>query len=405
MSFSVDTQLPTPQGWMSVRSLGKGDALLDELGYACRVEHVSDPYVVENPYRLEFGWGKKKYPEEDGSIICTSDQKFCTIGFRNLQKLSNPAERQDYRDFVNKIDAVPHNWPVWKPGSSKHAKPIAREVTAGQISESVRYERKHGAGRPTKYYLNHSIPTVIGMNVSAVGNLPIHPYVLGVVLNYWDFEKKTLKVSLEWYEYYRDKFAAYEGLELNIITPYTDRSPRSKYVECEVPGLHHRLTYNGIILTERRIPNKYLRAAETDRLLLLAGLTDVYRSQGSVVQRYRSSLNYTHTDTGLVKSVRELLHTLGFPAYMLQRIEKYNQEYVEWHPVEPPQAHPKLRVRHFKDTLRVGNDFERYLWKAYSCEMLDEREVVRDIVVTSPRGMFLAGKLYLPVVDDKGLRT
>lgn len=404
MSFSVDTPVPTPGGLMHVRNLQAGDMVLDELGYACSVVSVSEPYMVDTVYDVQFGWGKKKYPEKDSSLICTPDQKFCTIGFRNLQKIGNPSERSDYRHFTSKIDAVPHNWPVWRPGTSASAKPIAREVSVEDISDSIRYERKHGSHRPTKYYLNHSIPTTIGINVSASGEMPVHPYVLGVALNYWNVEKRTLKISLEWLPYFREKFAAYEELELIPVTPITDDSPRSKHIECEIPGLHHRLWNNGIMRPDRKIPMKYLRAAEPDRLLLLAGLTDVCFAQGSVLVRARTSMNYTHSDPMLVHSVRELLITLGFPAYLLARLEKNKQQWVEWHPVEPPQAHPKLRVRHIKDTDRKGNDFERYIWKIYSADRIEEKVVVRDIEVSSARGMLLVGNLYLPVLDSKGLR-
>ena len=402
MGLNTNTRLPAPTGWLSVRNVRHGDRLLDEAGYVCQVEHVSDPYLVTG-YELKFGWGKKKEPE-DFCINAGPEQRFCTIGHRVLQKLSNPSERLNYV-FQSKLDAIPINWPVFKVSDNANAKPIAREVTATEISETLLYERKHGKA-PTKYHHNHAIPATLGVNITSTPILTLHPYILGVVLNYWDFDEQVLHLTLESLPYFRSRFEEFSDLKLDVQTKYTDKSPRSKRIKCKIQGMNLKLS-SAKVASDGRIPIKYLRASERDRMYLLAGLTDKIGAKGNTWSGERNSVEYSHSRPTTVKSVAELLFTLGYPAYIKQPNKgslRNKALWVEWHPIEPPQMNPTLRVRSFKDTMRVGNDMERYLWKTYSCDKLEEDFLVRDIVVNSPHGMYLAGELYLPVVDDKGLR-
>ena len=88
--LSLDTPLPTPQGWTTVGEVQCGDTLFDERGHVCRVTALSaiDPAPVS--YELEF---------DDGAIITAcADHRWLTYDAVELAQLTrlDPAWRASH---------------------------------------------------------------------------------------------------------------------------------------------------------------------------------------------------------------------------------------------------------------------------------------------------------------------
>lgn len=385
MALRVDTPLPTPLGWITAGEVEAGDYLYDELGYPTKVVSVSDRYGVPETARVAVGWGKKKYPEED--LWCSVDQKFYTISSLNMDELGKP------RSVGLVKNGVPVDWPTWLMGAGG-GYPLAKVWTPEGIRDNLKHLRTHGGTRK-QYYYNHSIP--IGFSLkNPDGEYDIHPYVLGVCLNYWDYDRGQLKITLEWFSYFRDNFAEY-GFDLVLETPVGDKTPRATHVWCSVGGLPELLG------EDRRIPVKYMRGSVQDRLYLLEGLMDIIFMQTVEHDRMRASTTYSHPDRDIAFDLMELVRSLGYPAYRVKRYDhkkRNHAPFIEWHPFDVPARHPKLKIRMLPGTYRRGNPMERQMWKVYASDIMEETSEVKDIMVDSPHGIYLAGGLMLPVVSD-----
>src|ERR1017187_8561757 len=49
--LDMDTPIPTPNGWTTMRDLRVGNVIFDDTGAQCRVTHVFDP-VIGDSYRV-----------------------------------------------------------------------------------------------------------------------------------------------------------------------------------------------------------------------------------------------------------------------------------------------------------------------------------------------------------------
>ena len=389
MALTIDTPLPTPTGWTTVGRVQEGDYLYDEMGYPTKVTHVSDTYEVDTYVDVAYGWGRKARPEQ--SYLCSVDQEFYTLSYHRLYRLSNPHTRKD-RTFKGMLERVPDNWPGW--GYTRYN--AFEKHTAEAITHTVKKRRSHGKRGYQEYY-NHTTPTGFCLkNKDKVYD--IHPYVMGVVLNYWNYEKKALRIMLGWYPFFRDHFKNLAGVDLVIHEESRGKTRNTAYVWCSYEGLEDLIPNN------RVVPMEYLRGSEKDRVMLLRGLTDIMLYQHSSIRRSRSTIIFVHKYRPLTASVEELVRTLGYPAYRIYADydEKsiYTRHSTEWHPPIPPSSHPKLIVRNYKNTLRVGHDLERYVWKVHKATLIEEKKQVKKITVDSPYGVYLAGKLFLPVVGE-----
>ena len=56
--LDMDTPIPTPEGWTTMRDLRVGDVIFDDTGAQCRVTHVFDP-VIGDSYSITFDDGSQ----------------------------------------------------------------------------------------------------------------------------------------------------------------------------------------------------------------------------------------------------------------------------------------------------------------------------------------------------------
>jgi replicative DNA helicase len=128
-ALALETPLPTPDGWIRMGDVRVGDRLLDAAGRPTRVTAVSDVMTDRPCYEVEFS---------DGSVI---------------------------------VADADHRWLTHTRTGRRSGRPASVRTT-----EQIRATLRVGAGR-----LNHSVPTTSPLDLPA-RDLPIAPYTLGVWL-------------------------------------------------------------------------------------------------------------------------------------------------------------------------------------------------------------------------------
>jgi hypothetical protein len=215
--LALDTPIPTPGGWTTVRNLQVGDQVFDASGAPCTVKAKSEVHMRQC-YRVRF--------DDGSSVVCDDEHLWVTTAGRN------------------------------SPGS--------RYTTAVRSTEEIRQTLKlYGQNQ-------HRVAVAGAMQLPSV-ELPIHPYVLGCWLG--DGNTNGGRISKPDQELF-DRIADC-GYEVAPVSPSAGSCPtRSVY------GLQKQLRLAGL-LGHKVIPQAYLRAGYAQRLELLRGLMDTDGSWNS----------------------------------------------------------------------------------------------------------------------------
>ncbi|MBA3831656.1 MAG: hypothetical protein H0X34_07145 [Chthoniobacterales bacterium] len=220
--LSIDTVLPTPTGWTTMRDVEVGDQLLDEQGRPCNVIGTSPVYLSKKCYRITF---------DDGSNIVASDE---------------------------------HTWKVETRGKRNSPKPgsnwFDEELTTDKLV-------------PGKHFIWMTKP----LDLPEI-ELPIHPYVLGMWLGNGRSDGSAISHHQDDAAEVRNLIEGY-GYTVSDIRP----EKNTKGVRFTVYDLVTRLRENGL-LHNKHIPSVYLRASRQQREQLLQGLMDSDGSINTHVQ-------------------------------------------------------------------------------------------------------------------------
>jgi replicative DNA helicase len=129
-ALALDTPIPTPRGWMTMKSLQPGDTVFDERGQPCTVLATTEVLYGRQCYEVLFSDGQR--------VIADADHQWCV------------ETRQTRRD-ANRPTVI---------------------VTTEELARGIHT----GDDR-----LNYSIPLARALQYP-MADLPVHPYVLGVWL-------------------------------------------------------------------------------------------------------------------------------------------------------------------------------------------------------------------------------
>ncbi|MFJ7895966.1 PD-(D/E)XK nuclease-like domain-containing protein [Streptomyces anthocyanicus] len=215
--LAIDTAIPTPTGWTTVRELAVGDQVFDADGKPCTVTGKSDVHM-RHCYRMRF--------DDGSSVVCDDEHLWVTTAGRN------------------------------SPGS--------KYTTAVRTTEQIRQTLKlYGQNQ-------HRVQVAGALQLPDV-ELPIHPYVLGCWLG--DGTTNGGRITKPDQELF-DRIADC-GYKIGDPPPSTIKCPtRTIY------GLRKQLRAAGL-LGRKTIPSAYLRAGFGQRLELLRGLMDTDGSWNS----------------------------------------------------------------------------------------------------------------------------
>jgi replicative DNA helicase len=287
-ALALDTPLPTPTGWTTMGNVNVGDLLYDAQGRPTRVVAATDVMVGRPCYELTFS---------DGSVIVADAEHQWLTETRSARKSKWAAE---------------HNY-----NRTRNQQTFASVVTTQEIAETVRINVEQRA--------NHAVLNA-GSLEGEDCELLVDPYVLGAWLG--DGHSAGGRITCETDEIpMRIEGRGYEvhshGDMLYGITK--PKSEASTPGECPRCGSRFHGTYmcqscfasHGSfqallrtlgVLNNKHIPQNYLRASESARRDLLAGLMD---TDGTVV-RGVGSCQFAVTSQRLADDVYELVVSLGY---------------------------------------------------------------------------------------------
>lgn len=282
-ALALDTPLPTPTGWTTMGEVRVGDHLYDAEGRPTRVVAATEVLVDRPCYEVTFS---------DGSTIVADEQHQWLTETRASRKSKWAADNQYNRVRNQRI--------------------LPSVVTTGEIAQTLTVGAEARA--------NHAVLNARPL-VGSTDELPLPPYVLGAWLG--DGHSASARITCE-----TDEIPMLiEGCGIqaephgNML--YTLRFPRREPVmdgSCPDCGSHFHGQYlcascqvdHGSVqavlrtmgvLGDKHIPNTYLRASESQRRELLAGLMD---TDGTVV-RGVGSCQFAVTNKRLADDVHELV--------------------------------------------------------------------------------------------------
>ncbi|WP_457160229.1 replicative DNA helicase [Mycobacteroides abscessus] len=250
-ALALDTPLPTPTGWTTMGQVRVGDELLDADGKPTRVVAATEVMTGRPCYEVEFS---------DGTVIVADEQHQWLTDTRASRRFAQAAATGLNR--------------------TRSQRTFAQVRTTAELADTLRCAT---ADRR----LNHSVVNAKPIQLP-VRDLLVGPYTLGAWLG--DGTNASAQITCADPEIVM--YIEAEGVEAH-------GSSSAKYLQA-------RLRTIGV-LGDKHIPTDYLRASESQRRALLAGLLD---TDGTVTAG--GSVQFAVTCARLAADVAELVVSLGY---------------------------------------------------------------------------------------------
>lgn len=310
----LDSLLLTPTGWTRMGDIQVGDLVIGQDGKPKPVLDIY-PQGEQDIYRVWFSDGS--------STECTDDHLWKTKARTHRKILWGSSKMVDgkrARQFLGREQ----RWEV------RTLKEIRETLTDSQ-----------GAS-------NHQIPMMEPAHLGNDEDLPIHPYVLGVLLGNGSFVNGSLTVSTS---------------DTEVVDSVRELLPQQHEIyriEAHTRGIDYRISGNdakkNLVLAylrtcslwnkfsiEKFVPREYLFSSVRNRLALLQGLLDT----DGHVDHYQ--IEYSTSSPQLAKDVRFLVESLGGtatlmvkenPTYTHQGERRTGQTTYRLYIVLPPEVEP-----------------------------------------------------------------
>ncbi len=355
--LSLDTPLPTPNGWTTIGKICKGDILFDELGKTCNVTYVAPIIKGNKCYRLTFS--------DRTSIISDSD---------HLWFIETYASRR--ADIGQRTK--PRKGGKGKQGTQLQCqrKNFPTLITTEQIAESI--ITKDGKAR------NHAIRNTQPIQCEKV-KLPIDPYVLGAWLG--DGTSVCGCITSADSEIIENISRYYKVWEVV--------SQRQKGCSTYRIGMLNPELRKLNLLGNKHIPPVYLRASVSQRLEILRGLMD---TDGYVD---KNSCEFTNSNSKIADAVEELIVSMG---WKVTRKIKYPK--IKNNPSANCKPSHRLSFRPLEQVFKLSRKAsklrfdltqkQRHLRRFITSAEQIKSIPVRCISVDSESNLFLAGKQMIP---------
>ena len=282
-ALSLDTEIPTPRGWVKMQDVHAGDYVFSVGGNPAKVLLESE--IFNKPmYLVEF---------EDGTSIKASADHVWTVQTKGSRRT---AKRKTRRAPVKPELRKSGGW---------------YDVTTADMAGDFKHARIDGKGVEYKY----RVP-MAGAVEYPEKELSVSPYMLGVWLGDGTSRSTHITSGEQDVDEMRCLIEA-EGYNCKIIR-YKDRcyeiipDPHSRG-EAQDGSLRDALKAIGVI-RNKHIPQEYLQGSIYQRMELLRGLmdTDGYVSKAGQCE-------FTQKNKALSLQVLELVRSLGYKATITEK--------------------------------------------------------------------------------------
>lgn len=254
--LSLDTELPTPSGFITLAELQVGDSLFDENGDICKVIQLHPIQISPESYLIEF--------DDGSSVKACADHRWLT---------------QTRKERVKTL-----------PGQIRSTK---------EIFESLRVGGKQNVA-------NHSIPLTLPIKYPEIG-LEIDPYTLGCWLGDGTSRDGSITCMDQGILDEISKVYTVTLIESTITKARRYRVGEILHPQGRSPiGELTAVLIRANLLCNKHIPQQYLQGSITQRLALLQGLMD---TDGSIT---RTGLcEFSSSNPILSHGVAILIKSLG----------------------------------------------------------------------------------------------
>lgn len=362
-ALALDTPLPTPTGWTTMRDVAAGDYLLAEDGTPCRVVTKSAIHLNRDCYRIRFC---------DGS-----------------EMLADGAHR-----WAVESDVSLEHLTAARVGRTGRPGPGAIATKAGTI-DTATMARAMSRGRTALAVVN-AAPLAL-----PDAALPVPPYTLGLWLG--DGSSATPRITQHRPD--ADEVADYvreEGIRTSVR--FIDaRYPNNATIFFDVPDRGKPISPWAMklrrlgVLNAKHIPPQYLRGSISQRLALLRGLMD---SDGTAGTNGRAE--FVNTKEVLARGVYELVVSLGMKATIHWRPAQRAGVLPQWRVnFKPEPALNPFRLR--RKALRVIDAAKPTITRRRRIVAVEHvaSVPVQCVEVDSPSSLYLAGLQMVPTHNTK----
>lgn len=272
-AISLDTEIPTPNGWMQMRDIHIGDYVFGQDGKPSRV--IAESEIFHKPmYEVVF---------DDGAIVKASEDHIWTVQTKDSRRTSRyVCKRTPQKPELRSSDG-------WYD-----------LTTADMVSDFCKH-RSDGKGIEYKYRVPITMPVEYEYK-----DLPIDPYTLGVWIG--DGSKTSTEITCS----DADKDEMIKNLTLcGHSCIWKNKKDRTGAIYLDSQGkskknpLRDKLRAIGVF-NNKHIPDIYLQSSIEQRLALLQGLmdTDGYCSKAGECE-------FTQKSRIIAEQVKELVCSLG----------------------------------------------------------------------------------------------
>lgn len=332
-ALALDTLIPTPDGWKTMKELKVGDKVFDEQG---KVRYVTGEKTWENRpcYKLKFS---------DGTEIIADEN---------------------------------HTWLTFNQYERNH-KLNAKERTTKEIFETL---------KNSKGVSNHAIQLTKPLDYPKQG-LILDPYYLGQWLG--DGTCRTANITTHVDD--AEETLSYFDCEGEVI-PNGKKGGLGRIIKIKNKGIMgspiEKLRAL-LLIQNKHIPENYLRGDYEQRLALLQGLMD---SDGTVDNFNRCT--FTNCNKNLADGVYELVCSLGCLASKSTKLpDGKRRKHISYQVKFTPTTFNPFRLERKRKL--VKQERSRNLHYIVSCEPVENR-TTKCIEVDSPSHLYLAGEAMIP---------
>jgi hypothetical protein len=276
-ALSIDTDIPTPDGWVKMGDIRVGDVVFGSNGQTTNVIWDSSVMYNHNTYKVEFS---------DGSFVIADEDHLWIANSKND------------RVKIKRGQSIP-----------------TQIVTTKHILETVKTSTKS----ESNWSIRNAMPV---QHSEKLFSIP--PYILGAWLG---DGTSTGSIITSVDSEIIDAWESYgESVGLPMVQDASDnimyRLARPKWSSNKINPMRKALKDLGIFGSGmKRIPVEYLHGSFEQRLDLLKGLMD---TDGCVSGSYGKGVEFCSKSIGLATDVKELITSLG---YKVRLTSKFNKKY------------------------------------------------------------------------------
>jgi len=396
--LALDTPILTTRGWTTMRDTTTEDYVFDERGLPSRVTRIHPIQRAESLYRISFSDGT--YIDADGNHLWPTLTAVDTSRLDRIhgRQIIVPTWASYEPTFTRKDSIIPAQQRlIYEMTAQGDTKTKIMQTARVSIKQVKYWRNKFKTGTVPGYpstvkttseiaktiSSRHQIPASPALNIPSEPyalKLPLHPWVLGLVLGDGATRQPgTIASNAEDIDFTVEKLT-----ELGY--PARERK-------------NHKIAALGITKvwdTAKFIPEEFFMSSYEDRLALVQGLTD---SDGGVEDD--GAFRFFNTNKSLVDGYVRLCRSLGLIPRVYSKPDNYRYDV---------PTKPSWYVHVYSDVslVTLPRKVERFVPRnsranftrtIRSVDLIPARDV-RCITVDSPNHLFLAGEGLIPTANS-----